>query len=185
MNTQISNNDGAKTGASLPPRTCSAVLFLDVDGVLNASGKTTQRFHGLLGICPDMMARLLRILRETGCKVVLSSTWRKHPEHVKHLRENWGALGDERMMGMTPVLDAQSGAWLWTAQSRGTEIAAWLSQNPDVKHFVILDDDGDMAHLLPHLVQTDTFEGLTDRITDDVIRRLNERVSDSPDKNAI
>lgn len=175
MNMENPKNDGAQSVESFPPGTCSAVLFLDVDGVLNASGKTTQRFHGRLGICPDMMARLLRILRETGCKVVLSSTWRKHPEHIEHLRENWGTLGNDRLAGMTPVLDEQSGACLWTAKSRWTEIAAWLAQNPEVKHFVILDDDGDMAHLLPHLVQTDNFEGLTDRITEDVIRRLNVR----------
>jgi hypothetical protein len=47
------------------------------------------------------------------------------------------------------------------AYHRGEEIQAWLTENPDVTQFVILDDDSDMAHLIDHLVQTDHKVGLT------------------------
>lgn len=147
------------------------ILFLDVDGVLNASGKTKQRFQGCLGLCPSMVERLRRILRETGCHVVLSSTWRKYPDHVKHLAKTIGRLWGERCIGETPILDEKSGAWLWSAKTRGDEIAAWLRENY-IDRFVILDDDRDMGGLLPHLVETDTFVGLTDEIADEVIKRL-------------
>ena len=45
---------------------------------------------------------------------------------------------------------------------RGTEIQAWLDawRGEPVESFVILDDEGDMAHLLPRLVQTGWSTGL-------------------------
>lgn len=160
--------------ASLPPRTCSAVLFLDVDGVLNKVGTRERSPHGTYGCEPDKCEMVRRILRETGCSIVLSSTWRKFPDLVQHL---WLALGVEatrgRWAGNTPVLDARQESGLYTAKVRGDEIQAWLDKHPEVTRFVILDDDGDMAHLMPHLVLTHGCEGLTDEIASDVIRRLN------------
>ena len=45
---------------------------------------------------------------------------------------------------------------------RGYEIQHWLNQHADeVSNFVILDDDWDMHHLMPWLVQTDYRDGLT------------------------
>ena len=151
----------------------SKVLFLDVDGVLNASGQTKERFHGLLGICPVMMHRLHRILLATDCSVVVSSTWRKHPAHMEHLKECMGPVAAARIVGTTPGLDEQRPSGLWTGQSRGNEIKAWLDTHPEVKRFVILDDDFDLGGLLPHHVATNTFEGLTDEQAAETIRRLN------------
>ena len=151
----------------------TGILFLDVDGVLNASGQTKERFHGLLGICLVMMHRLHRILLATDCRVVVSSTWRKHPAHLEHLKECMGPVAAARIVGTTPVLDAQAPSGLWTGQSRGNEIKAWLDKHPAVTRFVILDDDFDLGGLLPHHVATNTFEGLTDEQAAEAIRRLN------------
>lgn len=46
---------------------------------------------------------------------------------------------------------------------RGYEIQKWLDDNKnlEIKNFVILDDENDMANLSEKLVQTDTYIGIT------------------------
>ena len=58
-------------------------------------------------------------------------------------------------------------------KKRGIEIQTWLDENPGVEKFIILDDDSDMVHLMPHLLQTDGEFGLTNEIADKAIKRLN------------
>lgn len=49
------------------------VLFLDIDGVLNAHDPHP---NGYCGLHPDKVARLDRIVAATGCRIVLASAWR-------------------------------------------------------------------------------------------------------------
>jgi len=57
---------------------------------------------------------------------------------------------------------------------RGDEIEAWLNEHPEVKKFVILDDDNDMRNLMDHLIQTDFYKkGLTSELADKAIEILN------------
>jgi hypothetical protein len=142
----------------------SIVLFLDVDGVLNQCGYQQDVLTA--------KARLLhRIVTETGCSVVVSSTWRQREERrrllVKLLQENGVSIAD-----WTPCLDAISDTGLYLMQGRADEIQAWLEVHPEVTRFAILDDLADMAHLGAHLVQTDSFIGLTEALAEEVIRRL-------------
>ena len=81
-----------------------------------------------------------------------------------YLREAIGAESLGHLEGVTAEIGTGC---------RGDEIQDWLTRHPDVTQFVILDDDADMAHLLPYLVQTRTREGLTDEQTDEVIKRLS------------
>lgn len=175
--------------ASLPPRTCSAVLFLDFDGVLNSCewfqksrtdrmAAMSQEKHEEEMIDPDAVANLNRIIEATGCQVVISSTWRRGRTMGALLRllvkrgldkKHW-----DNFIGMTPVLDSRMDSGLWRAVERGHEIQAWLDKYPEqFQRIVILDDDGDMAHLMPHLVLTHGAAGLDAEKTEDVIRRLN------------
>jgi len=160
--------------ASLPPRTCSAVLFLDVDGVLNKVGTRERSPHGTYGIEQGMVKLLRDIVAATDCKICVSSTWRKYDNLMKHLCDELGGNLETRIIGKTPVLDRQMDSGIWVGKVRGDEIQAWLDEHPEVTRFVILDDDGDMAHLMPHLVLTHGCEGLTPEIASDVIRRLND-----------
>lgn len=175
MSNQISTNGGAQSVASLPPRICSAVLFLDVDGVLNKVGTRERSPHGTYGIEPGMVKILRDIVAATDCKIVVSSTWRKYDDLMKHLCDELGGNLETRIIGKTPVLDRQMDSGIWVGKVRGDEIQAWLDSNPEYQNcrMVILDDDGDMAHLMPHLVLTHGCEGLTPEIASDVIRRLN------------
>jgi hypothetical protein len=168
----------------------SAVLFLDFDGVLNscewfnksradrqAAGSVME--HEREMIDPEAVARLNRIIEATGCSVVISSTWRKSRTVGELLRilvsrgldgKHW-----DNFIGKTPVLDSQMDSGLWRAVERGHEIQAWLDKWPEkFQRIVILDDDGDMAHLMPHLVLTHGIPGLDDEKTEDVIRRLSD-----------
>ena len=147
------------------------VLFLDVDGVLNG-GQTREKCRGFTGVDQDKCDRVVRIVRETDARIVLSSTWRKHPDMLPYLWQKLGADAKARYVGDTPVLDAREDGLVWRAQPRGAEIQVWLDDHKDVTHFVILDDDADMAHLMDHLVLTDNRIGLTDDIANEVIRRL-------------
>lgn len=118
-----------------------AVIFLDVDGVLNSlrscvalgGYKATQLDPvaiGLLEFLCDCLASAGR-----SPEVVISSTWRK-----KHRDLSWwndlfarhGAL-NVRVVGFTPDLGGP----------RGREVAAWIADNAPGVPFVCLDDDSD------------------------------------------
>jgi hypothetical protein len=167
-------NDGCQFRKSeLASAPGSAVLFLDIDGVLNYVGGPTE--CGMYGLDHDKVSLLEKIIDATQCRIVLSSTWRKFGKCIAKVERMLDSIGYE-LHDMTPVLDGlTSGAWgspIWTGASRGREIQAWLDKHPS-ERFVILDDDTDMGALLPHLVNTDIFVGLTPDLADEVIRRLN------------
>lgn len=152
---------------------CKSVLFLDVDGVLNRTGTKERSPHMTLGIEPAKAEMVRRILRETGCHLVVSSTWRRYGDLLHHLWQQIGCEWKDRWAGNTPIIPRNKSG-IHTDVVRGDEIQAWLDDNPEVTRFVIIDDDGDMKHLMPHLLLTHGCEGLTDEITDTAIRRLND-----------
>lgn len=134
------------------------IIFLDVDGVLNhstwhlaRSGKPchpNRTFDNQLD--PACISRLCRLVEQADAEVVLSSTWRGHPKTEAALSR----CGVPCWIDRTPS---------HRGEPRGHEIAAWMRANKVNAHqVVILDDDGDMAHLMERLVQTDQEFGLTD-----------------------
>lgn len=151
------------------------ILFLDIDGVLNHTrtrGAMWSPGEPLpIPIAPECMARLNRLVAETGAKIVMSSSWRLFacwqdlgPALVRH-----GLIGD--VIGETPSL-VNNAVWLerwrlrdgapftYERMERGWEIREWLAAHPEVTAFVILDDGSDMAELRPWLVLTDSNDGL-------------------------
>lgn len=84
------------------------IVFLDIDGVLNHSatrGAMWSEDEPLpIPIAPECMARLNRLIAETGAKIVISSSWRLFarwedlgPALMRH-----GLVGD--VIGETPDL---------------------------------------------------------------------------------
>lgn len=155
-------------------------LFVDIDGVIN-NDKTwnngwaspTEAEPLPIPVAPECMARLNRIIAETGAKVVISSSWRKFarwtelgPALLRH-----GLVAD--VIGETPDL-VNDAEWLdrwrhregapftYERMERGWEIREWLAAHPEVTRFAILDDCSDMDELLPWLVHTDPLVGLSD-----------------------
>lgn len=140
------------------------VLFLDIDGVLNSRQGVLwhKRVKGLKGSIfidhrfwdPLAANNLLYILDKLPeLKIVISSTWRvmHSMQEMKNFLEPLG-VKPNKIIDFTPDLGAVE---------RGLEIQKWLDDHPEVKEFVILDDNSDMAHLKHKLVKTDEWHGLT------------------------
>lgn len=141
------------------------VLFLDIDGVCN--NRRTRERQGdtkFIGIKPELADRVRRIVAETGCKVVLSSSWRLFPESKAWAEQNVCEFFDV-------TADLQRGA-MWGIVYRDFEIKEWLERHPGAKRYAILDDSHDFLWG-QHLFRTTWAEGLTDTIADNVIAHLN------------
>ena len=139
------------------------VLFLDIDGVCNSADYMTSGRHvkgTMLGIDPFPAVLVKMIVQDTGCDVVLSSTWRLNENTRNAVREE---VVD--FIGVTPSFGGRD---------RGYEIEAWLEANPDVGVYAILDDDMDMlAYQAPNFFKTTWKEGLTREIAQAVTEHFN------------
>lgn len=147
------------------------ILFLDVDGVLNRCGLSG---HGLE---EDKIILLQTIVRETGCRIVLSSTWRIYGQSRRRIQLLCQQALACDLYGCTPVHQRQSAGGLWIADIRGKEIMTWLEDHPEATHLVILDDDADMGPLSHHLIQTGSHTGLTLAHAAAAIAHLNSDAS--------
>lgn len=151
------------------------ILFLDIDGVLNCK-TTVNRVGGVIGIDPYMVILVDRIIQATGCKIVVSSSWRHWKEGLAELKLPY--------IDTTPI--AESGF-------RGDEINMWLEKNPlpkcdspnscpkptramcvghTIEKYAILDDDSDFHKDQP-LFKTSWTTGLNEEIVTQVIKHLN------------
>lgn len=152
------------------------ILFCDIDGVLNRCGKSIKHFE------EDKILLLKSIVEQTGCEIVLSSTWRKSEHNLKAVKKLCKNRLGKELFGVTPIGDTLIDG-LWRAVPRGEEIGQWLSENPvdsfeqalndSEINYVILDDDSDMGELSDKLALTKSFVGLTPEIAQEVIRRMN------------
>ena len=153
----------------------SPIVFLDIDGVLVTHGSIAKRAHGVSGVDPDCVSALNRILRETGAKIVISSTWRMihSADRMADLLMLWGVEGE--IVGATPDLTVYERPPIYAPTMRGNEIQQWLNLNQHGA-FVILDDDDDMVHLSPYLVKTTFERGLTLEDAETAIAVLQQQV---------
>lgn len=138
------------------------VLFLDIDGVVNCA-TTTQRHRGFIGIDPHMAFKVGKIVLDTGCEIVLSSSWR----HFDKGREEVDKQV-YKTIDITP--DAPNGF-------RGDEINMWLKEHPEVTQYAILDDDSDFHPDQP-LFKTAWKTGITDSIAAALTKFFNEETND-------
>jgi len=148
------------------------ILFLDVDGVINSEETFRVNGHARFPIDAYMAFLVGKIQLDTDCKVVLSSSWRHHSESVEYIHNRIVNIYDTT--GSEPLdLDRPSGV---ENCQRGREIKAWMeSQKYKIDKYAILDDDSDMLpEQLPNFFQTSWKIGLTDEITEKIIKHLNE-----------
>ena len=135
------------------------VLFLDIDGVVN-NKHTKENFKGfIMGIDPAMAALVQRIVRNSGCEVVLSSSWRLYQHSRDEVERKVCKFAD-----ITPILYAP----------RGYEIKAWLTLHPEIQHYAILDDaESILPEQRANFFQTIWESGLTEDIALAVEKHLN------------
>ena len=133
------------------------IIFLDIDGVLNSEefsrwlwNNHEKKYRGYELLDQRAILCLQDIVFVTGAEIVLSSSWRISSLRTKQLKEQLLPYGLE-IIDCT-ISDARG--------ERGEEIKEWLGRNPDVSHYVILDDDNDMSDIKDHLIQTTFYKGL-------------------------
>lgn len=161
------------------------VIFLDFDGVLNSEGSMhyewRRRNHfkeqGLKGkieeslcrVCTSNFQHILDTYREV--KIVISSTWRINYS-IPWLQEKLASYGidSSRVIGRTPDLFRST-----LNGDRGMEIAEWLSENPSVSHYIVIDDnDEGISKLHGHdkFVFTTWEGGMTFAHANEAIKKL-------------
>lgn len=166
------------------------LIFLDIDGVLNAhepldADVLCATFHR------DKVALLNGVLRATGAKIVLSSAWR----YIVHRGEatldgmDWllrshGVISG-RLFGVTPIdtmmpwlkkgtFDGEPSHWP-KENERGKQITDWLTADyapPCSRHVVIDDLDLGISAAGHPFVQTDGKVGLTAADAEKVLKLL-------------
>jgi hypothetical protein len=132
------------------------VLFLDIDGVLNNLAMykcpNTVWRSKQSDIIMDLgnMQCLKELVFMTGCKIVLSTSWRTLGNRIRYVFQE---------ADLPPIEDATP---VLGMNARAKEIQQYLLEHPEVDRYVILDDcdvfPGDMHN---HLVLTNPMVGLT------------------------
>lgn len=136
------------------------ILFLDVDGVLNSEHSYVDP-KSPYPIDAYQVLLVDRIVQATGCKIVLSSSWR--------YMANWREILKSAAPCLEIIDRTDSGR---SMRPRGAEVADWMALHPEYKIYAILDDDSDFLEGQP-LFRTDWKVGLTEEIANKVIEHLN------------
>ena len=158
------------------------ILFLDCDGVLNRrptrdelSGKER---HGMsdkefenatVGLNPLLVANLKKVVDETDCKIVASTSWRYFEDHPT-VGSDWRKTLSEMIgrdksifIGSTPILSFTDDVM---SKRRGNEIKMWIDNNiePGTTRYCVVDDETcDIVGVIPtkRIVKTNPNVGLT------------------------
>lgn len=139
------------------------VIFLDFDGVVSTH---KYKFH----LDPSKVKMVNSICLFASAKIIVSSSWKMGCTDVAHfkdwmekafltqeIRERNREVFDEFLNN---IFDITNGV----GSMRGDEIRDYLLKHDQIEHYVILDDDSDMLEeQLFNFVQTDTYEGITQR----------------------
>lgn len=148
------------------------IIFLDVDGVLNSRvdfDKPNGNGRSMYALNKDMIERIHKLEEHTNAKIVLSSTWRCYDEAKLELDK-----AGIKFIDITPIGNIKE-EWQGNYVRRGSEIKAWLDMHPEVKKYVIIDDDGDMLEeQMSNFVMTYFYTGFQDEHLEKAIRILNE-----------
>jgi hypothetical protein len=158
------------------------VISLDFDGVVSVNQpEDGPILTALERLIPERVAKLNTIVARTGCKVLVSSTWRYNARtgigfDVAGLTRILRASGFEgEVSAVTP--------WLYEVEwaedieaHRGEEILAWCAAQPVKPRalvvLVVLDDLALRGPIYEVLVRTDDRVGLTDADVDRVVELL-------------
>jgi hypothetical protein len=165
------------------------LIFLDVHGVLVHSetvgrGKATGEafgtsFYHAATVDHACVQRVMRIVRATGARIVLSSTWRRFAGQSNGLRHAFVQAGVDRrevralFWGATPHL----------GENRAEEVTEWIGSNPDVdvERYLVIDDGVVGNH--PQLSNRPNHftGGLQDHHVEEAIRLLGQLTPESGD----
>lgn len=143
------------------------VIFLDFDGVITIHSSKWN-------ISLEHIKRIKEICDKTGAKLVISSSWQRYGRQGESREErvkNW--LNGILMKGYRGVIKQFFAQYTYDMSGRfygefgnvrGSDIKSWLTRNPEVDSYVIIDDEADMLdEQIFNFVQTDMAFGIQDR----------------------
>ena len=130
------------------------IIFLDIDGVLNSKVYDRESTTEDGNIDKTRLPLVKRIVDETGAKIVLSTTWRKHwVREYACLDKTGKQLVDTLREAGLEIYDKTP---YHERYDRPGEIREWLDEHGgEVEAFVILDDAFGFGDLSDNLVKTD------------------------------
>lgn len=117
------------------------ILFLDVDGVLNCQTTTETSPSGMIGIGDVQLNFLKELIDETDSLIVLSSTWRLEFDENFNPKTDDAKYLIEKLNGKNLKIYDMLRKEMNQYDSRGTQIVDWISEHPQFKKFLILDDE--------------------------------------------
>lgn len=145
------------------------LIFIDVDGVLNNPGDFQNRIGGY-PLNPAMIARLVKLVKDTGAGLVVSSSWRYSPDALKTLYDTLLAAGcyQADFVGETPRLDDNFNAGETYGEHRTREIHRFIDNycshhDLDAEPVCVAFDDVNLGDDFAMFIQTDGAVGLTDK----------------------
>ncbi len=169
----MTDNIMSEIFADEKPRVPHRILFLDIDGVMNSrqsfrenNKRGVHRNHCDLPF-ETHMKELNRIVEETDCRIVISSTWR-HYYSTMALRDIFYLCGMKRPeVIIDKTIDLVD-------KERSHEIQDYLDKHKGlVLTYVSIDDGVDACVQSNTFVKTDFEYGMTKKHADRAIKILN------------
>jgi HAD domain in Swiss Army Knife RNA repair proteins len=150
------------------------VIFLDFDGVLNIPPYIGRDKFGHI-FNDKCVQNLETIIKQTGAKIVVSSTWRM--DGIDVMKQLWRERDlPGQIIGCTPKCHAvrvMTDEEALEYRGRGMEIEEYVNFY-GIKKYCIIDDDSDMLpSQMEYFVKCSFKTGLTKSLADDCIDILN------------
>jgi len=150
------------------------ILFVDFDGVINSDTLPSGTEFPRLWFWPPMVQMINDIIRATGCKIVVSSDWRRGRSiaQLQDLLEDHGFAGE--IVGCTGAACELFGKECPSdlERERAWEINHWLGQHLDVEEWCAIDD---LVLPVMNLVLTDHRKGIQSSDVDRAVKILGRR----------
>ncbi len=118
------------------------VIFLDIDGVLVTRNSIKYQYLNFpndtdIQFGKKAVKNLNKLIRLTKARIVISSTWRL----FHSLEELQNIFKKQDIKGEIISTTSVEKATIEEDIPRGQKIADWLEQHPEIKQYVIIDDD--------------------------------------------
>ena len=171
-------------------------IFFDIDGVLNAYGtdlktRSKSKCGNFLGIDKNKVRRLARIVKETDAILILSSSWKigwePHKRYTVEPYDYYDPYSSYHAKYLDNHLKKKGGLVITdktrerNLEDRGTGIKDYLTQHPEIKNWIVLDDeifrDFQSQGIMPHLIKINPILGLTETDADAAIKILKGQLS--------